>query len=283
MEDEQQIEQAPESTPEQEAEAFNAGFYSVRNPGSEHTPPETRSEPEASDEAGHESAPAADESPAEESPVFAGLTESQIKKLLERATRVDAIEEQLQKAHGKIGELNRTLQGIQHRPSEPTHQAPADEIDDSLISEFESQFPEFAPAVEARARRIAQEVMAQAQSSGAPIDADEIGKQINLAVMDATKPDWRETVQSSDFALWIATQPDDVRHTYATTWDHKALGKIVSGFEAHKAAGAVRTNKSKQRLESALTPESRGGKVTHAISELDAMQAGFNSVRQAYR
>ena len=124
--------------------------------------------------------------------------------------------------------------------------------------------------------------MAQAQSSGAPIDADEIGKQINLAVMDATKPDWRKPCSRRTLRSGLPRSPTTCA-TPTRPWDHKALGKIISGFEAHKAAGAVRTNKSKQRLESALTPESRGGKVTHAISELDAMQAGFNSVRQAYR
>ena len=41
--------------------------------------------------------------------VFGGLRESQVKNLLERAARVDAIEEQLRKAHGKIGELNGSM------------------------------------------------------------------------------------------------------------------------------------------------------------------------------
>ncbi len=278
--DEQQFEQK-ELTQQQEDDAFNAGFDSVRNPDEHHDSPEKRSDDDGkadlSDDSSKEQSSASEK--AAEEAVFAGLTESQIKSLLERAARVDAIEEQLQKAHGKIGELNRTMLNLQSRPAEPTPQAPAADIDELVIGEFEAQFPEFAPAVEARARRIAQEVMAQAQSSGAPVDADQISKTVNLAVMDATNPGWRETVQSTDFSLWIATQPDDVRHTYATTWDHGALGKIVAGFKQHQAAGAVRANKSKQRLEAALTPESRGGRVTHAISDEDAFAAGFESVR----
>lgn len=279
MADEQQQSEQNELTQQQEDDAFNAGFDSVRNPDEHQGSPERRDEDDGrseSDDSGKESTPASE--PAAEEAVFAGMTEPQIKMLLERAARVDAIEEQLQKAHGKIGELNRTMMNLQSRPAEPTPQAPAS-VDDEFINEFEAQFPEFAPAVEARARRIAQEVMSQAQSGGVPVSADEIGKQVNLAVMDATNPGWRETVQSTDFSLWIATQPDDVRQTYATTWDHGALGKIVSGFKQHQAAGAVRTNKSKQRLEAALTPESRGGRITHAISDEDAFAAGFESVR----
>lgn len=280
MADEQQSEQN-EITQKQEDDAFNAGFDSVRNPDEHYDSPEKRSEDDGNSESSAESSKEQSESSekAADEAVFAGLTEPQIKSLLERAARVDAIEEQLQKAHGKIGELNRTMLNLQSRPAEPTPQAPAADIDDEFINEFEAQFPEFAPAVEARARRIAQEVMAQAQSGGAPVDADQISKTVNLAVMDATSPGWRETVQSTDFSLWIATQPEDVRQTYATTWDHGALGKIVAGFKQHQAAGAVRTNKSKQRLEAALTPESRGGRVTHAISDEDAFAAGFESVR----
>lgn len=273
--DEQQTEQ------QQNDEAFSAGFDSVRHSEGYEPPPEKlHEETVAKEEAAAKPEP--EETPVEEA-MFAGLTESQIKSLLQRAARVDSIEEQLGKAHGKIGELNRTLQEIRSTGQRPTqNHAPADSVDDQALSEFESTFPEFAPAVEARARRIAQEVLQQAQqtqSAGDSSDPEAIGKAVSLALMDDKHPDWRKTVASDDFALWIASQPDGVRQTYASTWDHRELGGILGKFSASQRAVVDRATKSKQRLEAALTPDGSPSRVAHATSDQDAFIAGFESVR----
>ncbi len=264
-----------QATDEQESAAFNAGFDSIRNGSEGEQPPEHRyEEPEDQPQ---EQEP---EQPEEDALAGLGLTASEIKSLLQRAAKVDSIEDALGKAHGKIGELNRTLQELKSSGQRPTQQqAPAGGYDDESLTEFESTFPEFAPAVEARARRIAQEVMQQSAQAGQQPDPEAVSKAVNLAVMDATHKGWRDTVASQDFDLWIATQPDSVRQTYATTWDHNELGEILGQFSVSRRAVADRTTKSKQRLEAAITPDSRALRVSRAATELDAMQAGFESVR----
>lgn len=262
---EQQVEQ------EQASAAFSAGFDSVR--GSEGAQPPEQMDDDPRDEP--EAEAQEPESVEEEALAGLGLTASEIKSLLQRAAKVDSIEEALGKAHGKIGELNRTLQELKTSPQRPTPQAPAEEYDETALNEFESTFPEFAPAVEARARRIAQEVMQQS----AQADPDAINKAVNLAVMDATHKGWRETVASPEFDLWVSAQPESVRQTYATTWDHNELGGIVAKFAESRRAVADRATRSKSRLEAALTPDGRSSRVSHAASEIDAMQAGFDAVR----
>lgn len=262
---EQQVEQ------EQASAAFSAGFDSVR--GSEGAQPPEQMDDDQRDEP--EAEAQEPESVEEEALAGLGLTASEIKSLLQRAAKVDSIEEALGKAHGKIGELNRTLQELKTSPQRPTPQAPAEEYDETALNEFESTFPEFAPAVEARARRIAQEVMQQS----AQADPDAINKAVNLAVMDATHKGWRETVASPEFDLWVSAQPESVRQTYATTWDHNELGGIVAKFAESRRAVADRATRSKSRLEAALTPDGRSSRVSHAASEIDAMQAGFDAVR----
>lgn len=253
---------------------MESGFNSVRggsgsaSDGNEDPPEADAENPEVDDE--QEPEPEVDE------PVFAGLTEKELKTLLERATRVDSIEDQLRKAHGKIGELHGTLKELQ--TSRTTQHAPSNTSDDDL-SEFESTFPEFGPAVEARARRIAQEVFQAQQAQGVEPDPEAISKQVNLAMMDSTHKGWRNEVSSDDFKLWIASQPQEVQQTYQTTWDAQELGGIVSAYKSRQQAAVTRSAKSRQRLENALTPDSRTQKVTHAITEQDAMQAGFDAVR----
>ena len=270
-------EQQAQDQENDESESMLAGFDAIR--GGSYSASDDRKSPDvekdisADDDSGEEDQ-ADDEE--QEAPVFAGLTESQLKSILERATRVDAIEDQLRKANGKIGELNGTLQEIQRR--RPTQHAPADDLDDEQIAEFESTFPEFGPAVEARARKIAQEVMQSQQAQGQH-DPEEISKQVNLAVMNTTHKGWQQTTATDDFKLWITSQPPDVQQTFQTTWDAQELGGIVTAFKSRQQAASARSTKSKQRLEAALTPDGRSSKVVHAVTEQDAMQAGFDAVR----
>ena len=274
MSTENQEQQAQEHD---DSESMLAGFDAIRggsySASDDYKSPDADKDTSADDDSGEEDQ-ADDEE--QEAPVFAGLTESQLKSILERATRVDAIEDQLRKANGKIGELNGTLQEIQRR--RPTQHAPADDLDDEQIAEFESTFPEFGPAVEARARKIAQEVMQSQQAQGQR-DPEEISKQVNLAVMNTTHKGWQQTTASDDFKLWIASQPPDVQQTFQTTWDAQELGGIVTAFKSRQQAASARSTKSKQRLEAALTPDGRSSKVVHAVTEQDAMQAGFDAVR----
>ena len=270
-------EQQAQDKEHDDSESMLAGFDAIRggsySASDDYKSPDADKDTSADDDSGEEDQ-ADDEE--QEAPVFAGLTESQLKSILERATRVDAIEDQLRKANGKIGELNGTLQEIQRR--RPTQHAPADDLDDEQISEFESTFPEFGPAVEARARKIAQEVMQSQQAQGQH-DPEEISKQVNLAVMNTTHKGWQQTTASDDFKLWIASQPPDVQQTFQTTWDAQELGGIVTAFKSRQQAASARSTKSKQRLEAALTPDGRSSKVVHAVTEQDAMQAGFDAVR----
>lgn len=272
--------QLNEQTAEEGMNSFLSGFNEVR-------PDDAKPLPEqkivADPVVEQKEAPAAAEpegksNDAPEEPLFAGMTESQIKSLLERSARVDEIENQLRRAHGKIGELNANLQNLSHQ--RPTQSAPAEKIageSDPMAEEF--------PEVVAIARRIAEETM-QANQPSAPaadqppaIDRNEIEKEINLAVMDSTQKGWRETVSSQDFALWIATQPTDVQQTFNTTISAATLTGVIQDFKNWKTNVDDRSTRNKKRLEDALLPTGNPSKVSHAPSANDEFLAGFNAVR----
>ena len=280
---------APELNEQQEQNNadFMEGFNSVR--ASDDMPsPEVKSVveelPEEKPEPVEEKEPEAKEESEAEEPMFFGMSESQIKSLLERSARVDSIEEQLRKAHGKIGELNSTLQNMQHRPTQqqaaPVEPAGETEGDDHWAREF----PEVVAIAEAKARKIAAELISQQQAQGQPvtIDKDEILRDTNIAILDATYEGWRDKISSQDFTLWIATQPQDVQETFNTTISAKVVGGVIGQYDAWKAKTQDRGQKSQRRLEQALVPTGATAKVPHAPTPHDEFVAGFNAIRAQY-
>lgn len=279
--DQEQIEQSAE----QDNADFLSGFNAVR-PDDAQALPEPKQE-SATDEKPEQKEEGKEEAntPAEpEEPTFFGMSESQIKSLLERSAKVDAIEDQLRKAHGKIGELNSTVQNLSSQRQQPTPQAPAASVDDGEMSQWEKDFPELAQLAEAKARKIATEMMAGQQANSQPqaVSRDEIVREANLAIMDATYDGWRDTINTQDFSLWIATQPADVQEQFNNTVSAKVLGGVLSSYETWKSKVADRGNKSKARLEQALIPSGVAAKVSHAPSAHDEFVAGFNAVRANY-
>lgn len=271
-----------EQTAAQDSADFLSGFNAVRPDDAQPLPEPKVVEPEPAVEKPEQSAEAEakDESQDEaDEPMFFGMSESQIKSLLERSARVDEIENQLRRAHGKIGELNANLQNLSQ--PKPTPAAPATPAVDEGTDQWAQDFPEVA----AIARKIAAETI-QAQlaeqtpvQSQPAVDEVEMAKAINLAVMDATHEGWRDTVNSQDFALWIATQPADVQETYNTTISAKELGKVLKSFEGWKTSTQDRSSRNKKRLEDALIPSGNAAKVSHAPSAHDEFLAGFHAVR----
>lgn len=264
-----------EQTPEQNAADFMAGFNAVMDPdSSESKAPEAVVEKVETPEQEETDAaqPETPEAPEEE--MFLGMSASQIKTLLEKAAKVDQIEEQLRKAHGKIGELNSHI----HQPKSAPTQSDAPAVNDEDLTQWERDFPEVAALVEAKLRRL-QPMAPEAQTTTTGLTPTDVAMQ----VLDVTHDGWRETISSQDFSLWIATQDQDTQETFSTTANAKAMGKILSSFDSWKTKVADRGAKSRARLEEAIVPTGNGAKVVTAPTEQDAFLAGFNAVRAQYQ
>ena len=101
----------------QDDSGFAAGFAEVRGeepPVSEPVVEEQASSEEVQKQA---EAPAAetqqDDTP--EQNLIAGLTDEQLRGVLAKANMVDDLVLRIEKTHGKIGELNRTIQNLQQK------------------------------------------------------------------------------------------------------------------------------------------------------------------------
>ena len=266
----------------QDEDDFLSGFNEVRSSDEPVSPePEKEAEPESQSVA-EESQEAEKQEPEQELPVIAGLTESEIKNLFARVSKLDELEAQVRKANGKIGELNGKLQEFSTKPqAQPTQSAPAAKFDDESLSQWANDYPELVAIAEKRALEIAEEKFKAIQVPDPQAIKSEIYRETQLELMDTLHEGWREKIASEDFNLWINAQPENVRQVFQTTERAKDLSGILTGFESWKKNVSDRGAKNKQRLEAALTPDGAPSRGPKAPSDEDEFIAGFRSIRPA--
>ena len=220
--------------------------------------------------------------------VLDGFKRSEVKRLLEQASKVTDLEQQLRKAHGKIGELNTRIQPkAPAQPAAPAHTA-APELPQEL-KQFEQDFPEFATYAKAllQAQQPAAQAAPPAQEEQTVATAANPGQAeldpvvIELAVMDRMHSGWREKVAGQEFSLWLAAQGQEVQSAFAAADTAQAMAAVIGQFdqwEAAKAAQAQKHAKGKQRLAAAVTPQGNAPQPQAALTEDQAFEMGFNAI-----
>ena len=220
--------------------------------------------------------------------VLDGFKRSEVKRLLEQASKVTDLEQQLRKAHGKIGELNTRIQPkAPAQPAAPAHTS-APELPQEL-KQFEQDFPEFATYAKAllQAQQPAAQAAPPAQeeqtvaTAASPASAELDPVVIELAVMDRMHSGWREKVAGQEFSLWLAAQGQEVQSAFAAADTAQAMAAVIGQFdqwEAAKAAQAQKHAKGKQRLAAAVTPQGNAPQPQAALTEDQAFEMGFNAI-----
>ena len=279
--------------PESEAPAADAGVDTATEgaqPDASATTEAVDDQSEASNQPDDAQAPAEQGSgnDLDDDPVVLdGFKRSEVKRLLEQASKVADLEQQLRKAHGKIGELNSKLQAPPVQQAAPAHTA-APELPPEL-KQFEQDFPEFAAYAKAlfqtqqpaaQAAPPAQEEQTVA-TAAAPASAELDPLAIELAVMDRMHSGWREKVTGQEFGLWLAAQSPDVQAAFNAADTAQALAEVIGQFDqwsAAKAAQAQKHAKGKQRLAAAVTPQGNAPQPQAALTEEQAFEMGFNAI-----
>lgn len=274
------------------ADAVEAVAQDGAAPAADHTAEEGSNQPEAINPA-DDGAQAQDgqgqSNDLEDDPVVLdGFKRSEVKRLLEQASKVTDLEQQLRKAHGKIGELNTRIQPkAPAQPAAPAHTA-APEFPQEL-KQFEQDFPEFATYAKAllQAQQPAAQAAPPAQgeqtvaTAAAPASAELDPVVIELAVMDRMHSGWREKVAGQDFSLWLAAQGQEVQSAFAAADTAQAMAAVIDQFDqwgAAKAAQAQKHAKGKQRLAAAVTPQGNAPQPQAALTEDQAFEMGFNAI-----
>ncbi|MCO5338613.1 hypothetical protein [Delftia tsuruhatensis] len=315
MDPQQQQEQA------QERAAFEQAFASVT--GTEPPPAPAAASSDASAEAGAAPAPAPAEAPApapaaaapqasvapqdgsdappapegqqaqpaqaavdDDPVVFEGYKQSELKRLLGSAAKVDSLEQQLRKANGKIGELNSRLQAPAPAPT-PTP-APAPELPPEL-KQLEQDYPDVVQLVrhmvagqQPRQEAPPAEVQQPVATGGAHAAQAELDPMVvEMAVLDRTNAGWREKIDSQEFNLWLTSQGEQVQREFAEVATADGMGSLLGKYDAWTSARATAADKAAKgqaRLKAAVTPSGNAPRPQTAPTEMDAMEAAFKAV-----
>lgn len=225
---------------------------------------------------------------AEDDPeVLDGFKRSEVRRLLASAAEVEPLKQQLRKANGKIGELNSRMQNPAVAPPAAAPTPPAAPELPPGLQQFEQDFPEIAEYVRAKGATTQQQTQATpptdvqqpvATAVAQPVRAELDPVALELAVMDRMHKGWRDTVQSQDFALWLAAQDQQVQASVAAEETADGLSAVLGQYgqwAAARQAAATRAAKGQQRLANAVTPAGNAPKPQVAPTEQDAFEAAF--------
>lgn len=278
----QQVEEAT-----QDDAGFAAGFAEAR--GEE---PPVEAAPEVKDrvdteQSGQTATP--EETPAQN--LIAGLTEDQLKNLLMKANSIDDVNARVEKAFGKVGELNRTILELQKNRGNGAG------LSVGQLKRLSGEYPELAELLASDLSEAFSNT--GGGSPGQQFDpsmieqplADkvkEVERNFEKRLLRKEHKDWEETVTSDDFKLWgTNVLPREEWLQLNASWDSEFIAEKLTEFKAWKqqatAQSESQTNTQREqkqkRLEAAVTPTSGRTNGPNIQSEDDAFASGFSQVR----
>jgi hypothetical protein len=284
---EQQMEQDTERelTAAEEAAEIAAGFDAVRFDGAE-----VDQEPEETEDE-------ADADHVEPEPDIPGLgmTASQVRAQLEQVSVIRShFDQQLSKAHGKIGELNRTLQelkGSRAGPGKVNTEALRrlrDEYGSDLADTIASMFTPHGTDEATPAQPSAPEDINAIVERRLQGEVSKLTGEFNQRLLSIAHPDWRELPRSPDWSVWFSEktpeQQAELRDSEDASWVAQQLTEFKGWVKAKQAANAAsarsRADKSR-RLETAVAP--MGAPATSTPANIKQAQADFEAGFKAAR
>lgn len=247
--------------------------------------------PQASEAPPSTKAPAPQEPVAEEDPVvFDGFKRSEMRRFMENAAEVDSLKRQLDKAHGRIGELNRHVQQIPHQAAPAAAPAPKVPELPPNLKQVEEDYPDVAAYV----RALVPQHQFQQQQEAPPADvqtpvatgtaqAVQAGPdpmEVELVLMDRLHSGWREKIASQEFTLWKAAQAAQVQQAFDSAHTADALAAVIGQYDqwaAARAAAADKSAKGQARIKAAALPSGNAPRPQAEPTEQEAFEAAFNS------
>lgn len=212
--------------------------------------------------------------------VLAGLTEEEVKTLFAKAAHVDDLIAQQQKAFGKIGELNQTLQQLKAQPKQT-----GGVLEIKALKRFSENYPEEAEDL----LKDLQDAGVTAIEQTPGIDEARTGELITAAMsqqeqafetrlLKVMQPDYQQQMAQPDWAIWKSTLPPEEQGVLDNSWDANVLSERFNAFKEWKGAAMTGANKRQQRLANSIQPTGSGAAKRQTTQDDEAaFIAGFNS------
>ena len=270
----QEVTEEVETTSEQDAAAFNAGF----DGGEQTTTPDSATVETGADDAGPSDPPA-------EQPKFAQITEEQFQTLMKAASDVDQIRQdsknKIDVLSGHVGGLKQKLEQLQQTRNKLTP---------GQLKRVNAELPELGKLLE--------EDLGEALTGGSSqFDPEEIDRRVQKGVTEKVLPmekkllrlyhrDWEDVVRSDEFKAWQTTMPADKQAEFLASIDGEYIADVITDYKTFKAKQATPTptptpvkqdGANRQRLlAAAAQPKGSGGHAGGPTDE-DQFIAGFKN------
>jgi hypothetical protein len=231
---------------------------------------------------------------------FAGMSDSQLRALLAKASEVDSLKEELvdtrNRIHGRFGEVTAKLNELfkQQQTATPA----GGKFTADKFKRLSQEYPEIA---EAMASDLSDTFAAGSTESAVDID-NKLNQVVNFMRseydqklvahdqesetrrMDKYRKTWREDLSTPDFTLFKSQLPQEERQAFDASWDADEINDTFKKYDAWKERSVKKSTDLQtqqaaktKRLEQAIQP--RGTSTDHSPSDADALEAGFQSVR----
>jgi len=214
--------------------------------------------------------------PAPEVKRFAGYTEDELKKKLEK---IEALEQRESKVFGSLGSLKQSLESMRSAQQAPKQTV---KFTPDSLKRLSAEYPEMA--------KLLAEDLGDIPASSDSVQVEQIVEQRVQTSLEKTKqayeqrflsiahPDWKKVVAADDFIGWKESLPAEEKAELDASWDAEFIGEKLSKFKDWKAQSSQAKQTNQRRLEAAIAPKSSGSN-RPAPTETDAFLAGFKSVR----
>ena len=220
--------------------------------------------------------------PEEVKALIAGMSEEELKAVLDKARRVDELEERItklnDKAFGTIGQLKQTVDELRQRPQQAGTGKPV--VSKDTFKKLAEYFDD-EDVAEALANDLAGMQFEQGGNTGIDPSVIEdlraqMEQKLEIRLLDMSHPDWRDHYQSAEFTEWKGTLKPEAQDVLDNSWDGAAMAKAFTNFKNWKAGKSEAEQEKKRRLEAGIQPHS-AGRVSNAAVD-DAFSQGLKKV-----
>lgn len=219
---------------------------------------------------------------AEVAPVQSTLSEDQIKLLAAIPELESRLTQQADKVAGNYGELKRILETMQKEKATPQGAADSSAYVPTEGDYLDEEFREIAQGVQAKIDRAMAKLPVQVGTTEEQFEsmyaARELAKR-NEAIntLDAMHPDRIEVYATPEWTTYFAALPAYEQDSFNRSEDPFYVGREISKFKDHREKAVAQAEKSKQRIEKAITPVGVRPVGHSTVSDDEAAQKAFES------
>lgn len=215
----------------------------------------------------------------EPEPELVQITKEDYERLMSKADKAD-----IDRAFGKLGEINRIVQSIQANTAkgEPV------EIKDEDVAEWKAKHSQtydedFLDAQLELARLTAGKLSGTRVIQQSPaIDKDQLlaeaeermARQFEMRLLAREHKDWQKTVQEQGYRNWLVQQGNDYAERISNSWDADEISESLTKYKESQKKATADAEARKKRMAAAVTPKGTGG---HAPVSQNSEQDGFDS------